>query len=1193
MMPRTYRFTLRTTAVLFAFLFTAHAACTMSAAAQVVLPKEDPQGAIDRREEEYRRSLERKKHPGFEEDVRGRDEWFMFQRRFPYEMVPAGARDQALRRLQAMQSRMDESREKGDRFARLLGANRWEPIGPLNVAGRITAIAYHPEQTNVVYIGAASGGVWKSVDSGATWATTFDNQESLTIGAIAVDYSRPSTIFAGSGEPYAHSEEYFGHGIFKSTDDGATWRNVGLFNVGGFSKLYVHRGNHLIVYAAGAKENGGFYRSTDGGEHWTRTLSGTMYDLTVNPANSDELFVATPDAVYYSNDGGLSFTKRSTGINVASSKRLSVAMAPSDPKKVYVLIARAKPNDLPDYAEFYASTDGGLTWRQRHEFGGGFFNEQGHYNNAVLVHPTDPDVVLVCGIDVLRTDDAGDNFINWTECYANLGVLGAVHPDQHAIEFNPKNPNRVLLGNDGGLFVSDSGGMGFRRATLALPITQFYKMDIDLNNPGRVYGGTQDNGSTGYFGTGDRTTWTSLSGADGFFVATDPYQPDIVYSEIYYGSPIYKTNVTRPGVNEQIDDFIERLGGDRGDWASPLVTSLADGKLYSGRRYLWRTGDGGKTWDRLRPGTSGLMSAIGLSPFEPKIIIGTNNGEVRYSLDDGKTWRTSAGLPRRVISDLRFDFNLEHRLYASASGIGSGHVFRSDDDGANFVDITGNLPDSPVNAVAVDPANSDHLFVGTDAGAYVTVDGGKVWFPFNDGLPLAPVVDLKISDATRMLYAATHGRSMFRVSIAAIESQPLLVRPTGGTYQTPGPLTVSWSGFSAPVRVSISYDGGSNFTEMARDVAGDSVVLALPVARTSNARVKVEENGSGRTLLSGEFTLTAKTNGVEFTRRGFVPSAIEVRRGFVWACDRESDSLEVLHLAPPTSRVAIQRSGFTGIVRDLAYDSVADRFYALVTAADMSAPKLYRMDTLGAAQGEVPLPVAIDRASGVAVTGEGIVVVTPGADGRAYVLSDAGELRRSIAAFNAAVEGDRRSLAWDGRGLVQAIVTADPNAPFDGRLERCAAGDTLRVAEAIPAVLPSGKRIEFVGLAADVSDPAQTVYWASDTAGAFYRFAQLFSGVETSSGQVYRSRSLAFSDVGPNPARDRATVRFDAVRGGRVMLDVHTADGARVLRAFSETIESGAHTITIDVGSLASGVYYLVLAGDRGDRDTWPLVVVR
>lgn len=1161
----------------------------------------DPDGTIRRRGEVYDSSQqERPGHEGFEEDVRGRDEWFYYQRRFPYDRIPAGLRADGVRHVQAIEQRLESGRAKAKDAPRLLSANRWEAIGPINVGGRIEAVALHPTKPGVIYIGAASGGVWKSENGGLSWNTTFDKESSISIGALAIDPVNPDVIFAGTGEEVPHSEEYFGDGMFKSTDAGLTWRNVGLRNVAGFADIRVNSTNGQIVYALGAKSGGGFYRSIDGGESWTLTLALEGRSMSVNPKDPQEILISSTTQIHRSTDGGLTWSNVNTGISSTNVTRISIAFAPSQPSVAYAMVSRISGAD--EIGDVYYSSNSGQNWTKRARLERYFFNKQGFYDHCIAVHPDSANVVLVGGIDVYRSDNGGNNFANYTEVYSHIDEPLAVHPDQHVLEFDPRDHNSVFVGNDGGLCLSTNAGINWAEISLDLPITQFYKMDVDPYDKDRVYGGSQDNGTSGTLGSGVIKYWNMLSGGDGFFVAVDPIDPNTLYTEIYYGEKIYRIN-TGTTDRVEIQGDIESQGGDKGDWSSPLVASLADGRLYSGRRNLWRTEDQGLHWVRLAVGFSGgTTSAIGLSNSDGTVLmVGSNRGEGRFSLDDGKTWQTSKGLPGRVISDLRFDPTIPTRVYASVSGFGAGHVFRSDDNGANFTNITANLPDVPINTVCIDPNNNKVLFVGTDAGVFVSLDAGTTWFPFNQGLPLAPVVDLKVSLGPHTLVAATHGRSMFRISIDNVTPEPTLITPIGGELiATPGEVRAAWLGLADPVRVSLSTDGGAHWMVVADNITGSEARFSIGLVRTTTARVQVEEIGSGGGMLtSNYFTLQPSVNGNDLGSRGFIAEAIEVRGEDVWASDRSSDSIFLLKLPLLSQKRALVMSGVAGRVRDMAYDAGSDRFYMLVTKNDFSEAKLFSMDTTGLWGGEIPLPTT--SAAGVAIVPDGIAVIGTGPSASLYVIDTAGVVIRGNVPIGSLPDGARRSLCYDGWGLLQGVTLRDTLAPFPTTLERMRLRDTVMADQTTPVILSAKSRVDFYGLAfqQNGSDGPKGLYLATDTAGNFYKFVQenLFSGVDApwpgGNTGAAASSIVTIDPIVPNPLRTLTSVRFRLERSAEVVLALYGNNGELIATLAHAEFTRGEQSVNLDATSLASGIYYISVVTNSGDRVVTPVVVVR
>lgn len=1164
-------------------------------------PTLDPEGQLERLEQLSREGHESESNQKGGEDVRGREEWFTFQRRYPYDLIPAGARIAAIREMHAMQSRRDNG--KGERRG-LLAASRWESIGPGNISGRVRAIAVHPNDPRTVFIGAAAGGVWKTTDLGDTWTTTFDTLPGLAMGALAIDPINPDIIYAGTGENTGNIDAYLGHGIFRSTDGGITWKNLPeLRDVGAFSKLHVHKTNPNILYAAAAKASAGFYRSEDQGMTWTRVIQGDLYDMVVNPANNDEVYISSRNFVRRSTDGGRTFTTINTGIsNISGGVRISIAIAASEPTRIYALMARGGGSGGDHIGEIFVSENRGDNWQLKYTFPSTFFAAQGWYDNCLAVDPFDPNVVLAGGIDVYRTTDGGTNWENSTKGYSG----GDVHVDQHILVFSSTTPGVVYLGNDGGMYYSADAGRGWTRMKGHLQITQYYAMQIDQTKPYRIYGGTQDNGTHGSYGSsGYVQDWNRILGGDGFHVVVDLSNPDIIYAEQYNGTPLYRINANQTSQRVRIDGQISSsaTSGDIGYWSTPIAMSPADKRtLYSGRSKLWRTKNQGGSWEALTTGSSNKITAIGLSPFDStRMMIGTVTGELRYSHNDGAQWTRSTGIPNRFVTSIVYDISNAGRVYATYSGFSTttGHVFRSTDDGATFTDISSNLPNIPVNSIAIDPQNPDHLFIGTDIGVFASLNGGQFWMPFNDGMPLSPVADLKIHYNSRSLIAATHGRSTFRVSIDGIEQVPVLITPVGDeTYATPGRIFAQWAGFSGPVKILITYDGGFSYHELANNVTASQDSLAIPAKRTTIARLRVVEISSNRFAESRDFTLTAPSIGSDQGKRGFIAEAIEIRRDQIWSTVRDSDSLYRLRLPLLVERQGLVRTGIPGRIRDLAYDAAADIFYALVTEPDLSAPKVYRMDTSGASLGQMTLPSEITTATGIAMQPAGLAIITGGAAPGLLVLDANGAIVSRSGALQGATGSDRRGLVWDGLGYVQGVVDADPSISFPSELQHIAATDPLRVRERTPVVLQSIRSLEFVGLTFDPTsaDINKRTFWATDTAGIFYKFDRekvFSSSVDAPQGISGRAREVAIGSIVPNPAHGEATISFTVRSRKQVSVEVFDPSGTMVAKVFQGALEPGDHSVRLESRGLASGVYYVAVSAGAGERDVRPVVIMK
>lgn len=1174
---------------------------TASLVAQAQEPRFDPEGQRQKMEKSVREAREDPASEESEENVKAREEWFFLQRAYPYDLIPAGARAAAVREIKATEARLSQARK--DRPS-LLSATRWTSVGPSNTGGRIRAIAIDPTDSRTIYVGAAAGGVWKTTDLGNTWSTTFDHQSALAMGALAIDPLNHLTIYAGTGEDMPNSTSYTGDGMFKSTDGGASWAQSGLTQVGAFCKVVVNPKHGNIVYAGGSRGGGGFYRSTDFGATWTRTYSGDVFEVAVNPVNPDSIIIATGAIISRSVDGGQTFTRiatGATGINTGGVDRIGIAYAPSNPRWVYALLSRVDGSVGGEDAEVFKSTDGGDSWTLAKKFGNaGFFRGQGIYDIAIAVHPTNPSIVLALGIDIYRSTSGGTNWTNITRVYDFGWSIESEHPDQHIAVFDPLSPGTVYVGCDGGVYRSGDAGANWSRISADLPITQFYNIDVDQSNQFRLYGGTQDNGSAGSLSSSSsdpRAEWSAIAGGDGFFTPVDQNRPNIVYAENFGGTPIYRINVDNGSVNFIDPPFPD---SDPGAWSTPLEISPKDGStLYCGRHNLWRLPNGQGQWEQLTvPGGAGI-SAVGLSPLDGrKMAVGKGGSGIYWSTNDGASWTAATGLPGRFVTSVVYDPVKDGRIYATCSGYGAHHIYRSEDNGASFVDISTQLPDLPANSIAIDPANNQHLFVGTDAGVFLSLDGGSTWLPFNEGLPLCPILTVKVHKASRTLYAGTFGRSAFSVPISDPQGDPLVIYPAGGeTIVTPVGLVIRWAGFDKPVRVLISYDGGKTFDTIAVDVAASSATLPLGVERSDNVVVRVEETSTGRTASSGTFSLTASANTQEITGRGFLAEALAVRHDTLWATVRGSDTIYCMKLPFLTAKSAVVRRGIAGTVRDLAYDAANDRFFALVADADYGNPHIIGMDVRGNATGEIPAPAS--RISGIEMTPAGLATMTPGADGKVIVIDPAtGAVISQSDPLDHPSGADRRSLTWDGVGLMQGVVDATPTSSISSELQRFVMSAQPRVSKSARLVRSTGGTLQLFGLAygSSSTDGTSKTYFLTDTAGRIYQISipdtSAVSGVRAA-GDVGTTASTQLEEIIPQPLRDQGTLRVSAPREEAVTIDLWRADGARIARIFEGRVDAGTSELPFSLKEVSSGVYYMTLTTADGERSARPVCVVR
>lgn len=662
----------------------------------------------------------------------------------------------------------------------------WRLEGPTNIGGRITGVAVDQTETDTVYATAASGGVWKSTDQADTFHSVWPHDYPQATGAIAIDPD--GTIYVGTGEsnPGGGSMTYEGDGVYRSTDDGKTWTNIGLRDSATISLIQIDPTDpdRIFVAATGSlfrpRGQRGIYRTLDGGETWERVLEGTT-DTTggnvvaIDPENPDRVWATlwdhqrTPDVrryggtgsgVYRSEDGGESWKRLENIVEPTPGDdiglepderlgRIGLAIAPDD--RVYVLTSTY--GDFGDQKGFYVSDDGGDSFRTRTLPDGG---APYWWFGYVWVDPADPDHLFVPAVEFRESTDGGET---WT---TNEGM----HVDHHAIAWDPNVPGRVYEGNDGGMYRSDENGASesWVKATHE-PYTQFYSVAVSAQDATRIAGGTQDNGSLRTWG-GER--WNAHGGGDGEQNLIHPTNQKLVYNCSQFG------NCQRS--EDGGDNFTPLRGAQsaRWNWFSPLEFAPHDPDvMYFGGNRLNKSTDG-KTFTPISPDLSGGPGNDPIYPFGTLTTVWSAKakpGRIMAGTDDGRVWITNNGGEnwKRLLEDqpwvtrVKIDDRRPGHAYVTLSGYragtGDGHVLRTTDAGRTWRDITGKLPNTPVNDVVLGPRNT--LFVATDVGVFVSKRAGKHWQRIGSNLPLSSVTDIEYHVGTRTLFAATFGRGVY------------------------------------------------------------------------------------------------------------------------------------------------------------------------------------------------------------------------------------------------------------------------------------------------------------------------------------------------------------------------------------------------------------------------------------------------
>lgn len=774
-------------------------------------------------------------------------DYFYLQRAMPDGTIPTERIAAAVEQLQ---------------FERALAAQRlstsaasdWTPVGPFNIGGRVNAIVAATGGAPA-YVGAANGGVWRSDDLGTNWQPLTDKLGIFSVGALTLNPLNSNSLWCGTGDANGTVDGYDGTGLYVSRDRGASWAYRGLRETSHISSVVVNPQDTTKLYVGAMGKafttdaNRGFYRSLDGGASWTRTLfvndSTGVSDIAINPVHPDTIFCTTWErvrrlkyrrafgvdcAVWRSADGGGTWTKVSNGLPVPGENmgRIAIAVAPSRPSRIY---ASCTSGVISGYIGLglFRSDDGGQSWQQvdlgnvqRNAFGGFSW-----YFGRVVVSPLDADDVWVCGVRLLHSLDGGVTLDD---------VTSTAHVDQHAVWVDPSNPSRVYLGNDGG-FWWQSGSQW--QQSINLPITQFYAGTVDATNPSKMLGGAQDNGTvkteTGPFG------WAFILGGDGFHCLVNSVNTNIVLAEWQYCCD--KSGVRRSTNN---GGTFAATGGwsntDRYNWNTPICVSPRNpNTLLAGSQRAYKSINTGGLWTPVSGDLStnsgalvnyNTISAVAISNADSNLFLaGTDDGKVWRSQNAGGAWEDiTAGLPGRYVTRVAADPLDPQVVYATFSGFGQDlhdpRVFRSVDRGSNWSSINGNLPDAPVNDLVVDPVVAGTLYAGTDLGVYVTRNLGQTWTPLGGVMPIQPVWDLELHAASRKLYAFTHGRSAWVLDLSTVSlSVPRTQSASRLDLSTPAPNPARGA-----ARLAVSLAARAQVSVIVFDAAGRQVrVLARGV----------------------------------------------------------------------------------------------------------------------------------------------------------------------------------------------------------------------------------------------------------------------------------------------------------------------------------------------------------------------------
>jgi photosystem II stability/assembly factor-like uncharacterized protein len=952
-------------------------------------------------------------------------------------------------------------------------------IGPAFMSGRISDIAIHPADDNHWYIAVGSGGVWRTRNAGITWEPVFDHEKSYSTGCITIDPSNASVIWLGTGENVGGRHVGYGDGIYRSIDGGNHWENMGLKESQHISRIIVHPENSEVIWVAAQGplwNNGGdrgLYKTTDGGRTWKNMLYVNEWtgvtDLVIDPMNPDWLYAATwqrhrnvaayigggpGSGIYRSRDGGESWEKLTEGLPVSNMGKIGLAVSPQQPDVVYAAIELDRRTGA-----VYRSTDRGSSWVKKSETVSGGTGP--HYYQELYACPHRFDRIYLADVRMQISEDGGKTFRTMKE--------EKKHSDNHAIAFREDDPEYLLVGTDGGLYETFDLAENWRFMA-NLPVTQFYKVAVDDSEPFYyVYGGTQDNSTQGgpsrtdnYHGIRN-SDWFLTLFADGHQPATEPGNPDIMYSEWQEGNlnridrtsgeVVYIQPQARPGE-----------GPERYNWDAPiLVSPHAVTRLYFASQRVWRSDDRGDSWvavsgdltrnqerltlpimgktwgwdepwDFLAMSTYNTITSLAESPLKEGLIYaGTDDGIIQVTENGGETWRKMEvgdlpGIPSTAfVNDIKADLFDENTVYVVFDNHKFGdfnpYLLKSTDRGLTWTSILGNLPTRTlIWRIVQDHINPSLLFTATEFGIYFSIDAGKKWIKLKGDVPTISFRDLAIQKRENDLVAASFGRGIFifddysvlrHVSPDQLEKEATLF-----------PVRDAWWYIERPVVDFGPGVGSMGADHFAAPNPPFGAVITYYLKEDYMTRMEMRKKQESELNKSGQPVIFPGWEEVEAERRQVAPK--------IWIIVRDKNGRVVRKLAGPVKK------GFHRVAWDLRYpasDAIAlDR----ITESDevdagngwMVAPGQYTASLSKETDGVItplsdPVTFTVRRMRQGALTGST-------ADQTASFWQKIDELNRSLTATSISLKSAFKQAEAMRRSV--SLAKSDPG-DLDGRIQ--------------------------------------------------------------------------------------------------------------------------------------------------------------
>ena len=816
------------------------------------------------------------------------------------------------------------------------------------------------EHQYTFYVGTRNGGLWKTRNGGTTFAPIFDATGQWSIGAVAVAPSDANTVWVGTGESYVARYSYAGDGVYKSTDAGTTWRHMGLPDSHHISRILIHPSNPEIVYVAAMghlhspNAERGVFRTTDGGRSWKKVLYIDdrigVIDLVLAPSRPDVLYAATYDKVRYpwhleaggpgsgiykSTNGGEQWTRLTGGLPSGKIGRIGLDLYRQNPSVLYAVYENINPRPNAGNArvsggrgEVYRSEDAGATWKLTHEPGINVGGKAPYSFNMLRIDPTNDQRVYVTGESLMHTSDGGKS---WQDIeYGNRTLFRRMFGDVRTLWIDPLDPKRILVGSDGGVNLTVDGGLTVDHLA-NLPIGEVYSLTADQQDPYNVYVGLQDHESwrapsNGFAGTIGLENWITVGTGDGMYQAVDP-EGHFAYNTLQFGGHVRvdQQSASLTSIVPRRPTGQPRL---RYTWTTPVVISPHDPSvLLTGAQVVLQSSDRGDSWREISPdltsndstkqnGSGNIqyttITTVAESPRTRGLIwAGTDDGRVRVTRDGGASWADplrallAAGAPREYwVTRVVPSVHREGTAYVTITGFHRDdfrpYVFRTDDFGASWKSLAWSLPaNAPANALAEDPQDDSLLFLGTDRGLFVSTDRGENWLAFKANLPPAPIRDLLVHARESDLIVGTHGRGVFITDITPLrelapdilarEAHLFAIEPKGWRVES------GWGNyrlFGDRALTTPNEANGITIVYHQRSAASGAVTIRIADAGGQELRVLQEPAATGirrvvwnlrdaknQQVAPGSYTVTLKVGAVEQSRVAVVKPPVIIPRG--------------------------------------------------------------------------------------------------------------------------------------------------------------------------------------------------------------------------------------------------------------------------------------------------------------------------